>query len=235
VGYAGFLKKQLDWELLLALATRRPDWSFVFVGARRPHPEIAPLLERLAALPNAHFLGAKPTAELAGRPLIAHVLAATRAAGLETIVVAKPSTDLPDLDVEVLLEPESPFHPLLGIVAGLRWAEAVLAVPCDMPFLSVELLRWLSLADDDCVVGVLADNGIQPFPALYRAATLPVLERALRDQRSLRAALRGAGASTFELARFGDPERLTFTVNTPTDLARAELLLRVDDDLPSAS
>ncbi|HEU4642467.1 MAG TPA: glycosyltransferase, partial [Gemmatimonadaceae bacterium] len=68
VGYAGFVKKQLDWELLLALATKRPDWSFVFVGARRPHPEMASLLERLAALPNAHFLGSKPTAELARYP-----------------------------------------------------------------------------------------------------------------------------------------------------------------------
>lgn len=68
LGYAGFLKKQLDWELLLALAIRRPEWSFVFVGAQRPHPEITPLLERLAKLPNVHFVGEKPTAELARYP-----------------------------------------------------------------------------------------------------------------------------------------------------------------------
>jgi Glycosyltransferase len=68
LGYAGFLKKQLDWELLLSLASRHPEWSFVFVGAVRPHPEIEPLLERMKQLPNVHFLGAKPTTELAHYP-----------------------------------------------------------------------------------------------------------------------------------------------------------------------
>lgn len=68
VGYAGYIKKQLDWELLLALATRHPEWSFVFVGAMRPHPEITGLLERMQLLPNVHFLGSKTTAELAHYP-----------------------------------------------------------------------------------------------------------------------------------------------------------------------
>jgi len=68
LGYAGYIKKQLDWSLLLALATRHPEWSFVFVGAMRPHPEITPMLERMGALPNVHFLGSKTTAELARYP-----------------------------------------------------------------------------------------------------------------------------------------------------------------------
>ncbi|MBX6330715.1 MAG: glycosyltransferase [Gemmatimonadaceae bacterium] len=68
IGYAGFIKKQLDWPLLLDLATRHPEWSWVFVGAQRPHPEIAPLLERMRALSNVHFLGAKPTHVLARYP-----------------------------------------------------------------------------------------------------------------------------------------------------------------------
>ncbi len=38
--------------------------------------------------------GAKPTADLAGRPLISYALAALAAAGLEAAVVAKPDTDL---------------------------------------------------------------------------------------------------------------------------------------------
>ena len=68
VGYSGYLKKQLDWKLLLALATRQPEWSFVFVGEKRPHPEISELLEKMAALPNVYFLGAKPSTELARYP-----------------------------------------------------------------------------------------------------------------------------------------------------------------------
>lgn len=68
IGYTGYVKKQIDWELLLGLAQRRPDWSFVFVGARRPHPEIDAVLTRMDAMPNVHFLGGKPTSELSLYP-----------------------------------------------------------------------------------------------------------------------------------------------------------------------
>lgn len=68
LGYTGYIKKQIDWDLLLELAERRPDWSFVFVGGRHVHPEIDAVLGRLEALPNVHFLGEKPTSELCRYP-----------------------------------------------------------------------------------------------------------------------------------------------------------------------
>ena|SRR5579862_5530050 len=68
LGYTGYVKKQIDWDMLLELAHRRPDWSFVFVGARHVHPEIDAVLARLDALPNVHFLGEKPTSELSRYP-----------------------------------------------------------------------------------------------------------------------------------------------------------------------
>jgi glycosyltransferase involved in cell wall biosynthesis len=66
LGYCGSLKNQLDWKLLSTLADRRRDWDFVFVGPRAPHPEIRPIIEALESCPNAHFLGLKPSADLAG-------------------------------------------------------------------------------------------------------------------------------------------------------------------------
>jgi len=68
IGYTGYIKKQIDWDLLLQLAQRRPDWSFVLVGRRHAHPEIDAVLGRLDALPNVHFLGEKPTSELCHYP-----------------------------------------------------------------------------------------------------------------------------------------------------------------------
>lgn len=68
LGYSGYIKKQLDWQLLLALATRHPEWSFVFVGERRPHVEIQEVLAQIGTLPNVHFLGGKPSTELARYP-----------------------------------------------------------------------------------------------------------------------------------------------------------------------
>lgn len=69
IGYCGWLKKQLDWDLLQSLAERHPDWSFVFVGAITPfHAELPEVLERLDRLPNVHLLGAKQSHELLQYP-----------------------------------------------------------------------------------------------------------------------------------------------------------------------
>jgi len=68
IGYTGKLKRQLDWALLATLAARHPEWSFVFVGPRSPHPDIAAALERLGRMPNVHFLGGKPVGQLLAYP-----------------------------------------------------------------------------------------------------------------------------------------------------------------------
>ena len=60
----GLIKKQLDLQLLDALARRHPTWSFVFVGPRRHEDKVGTLIQRLADLPNVHFLGEKPVSEL---------------------------------------------------------------------------------------------------------------------------------------------------------------------------
>jgi glycosyltransferase involved in cell wall biosynthesis len=64
IGYVGLIKKQLNLQLLDALARRHPTWSFVFVGPRRHEDEVGTLIQRLADLPNVHFLGEKPVSEL---------------------------------------------------------------------------------------------------------------------------------------------------------------------------
>ncbi len=64
IGYNGFLKQQLDWDLLLHLAEDRPEWTFVFVGPRSNHPQIADVIARMNAMPNVRFLGPKPWHEL---------------------------------------------------------------------------------------------------------------------------------------------------------------------------
>lgn len=66
IGYVGVIKKQLDLELLDALARRHPQWSFVLVGPHRHLHDIGVWLEKLAALPNVHFLGEKPVSALPG-------------------------------------------------------------------------------------------------------------------------------------------------------------------------
>ena len=162
-------------------------------------------------------------------PLIERPLAAARDAGLETIVIAKRSTELPELTEQVVYEPESPRHPLCGVVAALELAAArvpapaVLLLACDMPFLTGPLLVWLASLDG----AAMAAAGGRPQPLLSRCPPehLPTLRQALADQRSLRASIEQLApriVDEADLSRFGDPARLCFNVNAPDDLRLAE-------------
>lgn len=64
VGYVGHLKRMLDWSLLLELSARHPQWSFVFVGPKSPHPEIDAAYNEMSRRPNVHFLGGRPAERL---------------------------------------------------------------------------------------------------------------------------------------------------------------------------
>ncbi len=173
--------------------------------------------------------GAKATVLLGGRPLICRPLAAAREAGLEAIVIAKPSTPLPALDERVLYEPESPRHPLCGVIAALELAAArapapaVLLLACDMPFLTSPLLAWLASLEGAAMAEV--DGRRQPLLARCLPAQLPALRVALAAQRSLRVAIASLAPRIVderELSRFGEPQRLCFNVNDAEDLRRAE-------------
>lgn len=185
----------------------------------------------LAGGAGSRLGGAKACVPLGGRPLIEHPLGAARTAGLEAIVVAKPSSELPPLAEHVVLEPELPRHPLTGILAALRHADAaasggVVAVGCDMPFLAPELLAWLADLDGDALARV--KGRVQPLPARLALAALAPLERALPREPPLRDALLALGPRVLaedELARFGDPRRLTASVNDSDGLRAAQGLL----------
>jgi molybdopterin-guanine dinucleotide biosynthesis protein A len=172
--------------------------------------------------------GAKPTAALAGRPLVWHALQAAAGAGLDAVVVAKASTGLPSLQVPVLVEPEEPRHPLCGLVTALRFAaearrSAVVALACDMPFVTAPLLAWLAALEG----AAMAQVGDRPQPLLARVPVggLTQMERALADGLALRDALARLAPSILAeqaLERFGDPQRLCFNVNDLGDLRQAD-------------
>lgn len=64
LGYVGVLSAyKVDFAMILAIARQRPDWHWVFIGERRGG-EASKDAEFLATLPNIHFLGFRPYAEL---------------------------------------------------------------------------------------------------------------------------------------------------------------------------
>ncbi|HKZ14043.1 MAG TPA: molybdenum cofactor guanylyltransferase [Solirubrobacterales bacterium] len=199
--------------------------------------------------------GAKATADLAGKPLIAYSLAALTAVGLEPFIVAKPDSHLggrpnprpPDRGrpnpryrwpgttalkgsegVEIVTEPAEPTHPLAGIVAALRHTGRPLVVlGCDFPFVPPALLLYLAAALEPLVVPA-PGGGAQPLVARWSPVLLPDLEATLARQEPLRrtvASLSPRLLDDAELAPFGDPARTFFNVNTPADLRAAADLL----------
>ena len=171
----------------------------------------------------------KALVELAGRPLVAHAVAAVADAGLEPIVVAKPDSPVPDLGVTILDEPAEPQHPLTGIVAALRFAETrpVVVIGCDMPLVPPALLGTLARLADP-VAAVAIDGEIEPLLARYEPAVEPALMASLRAGTALRPAIEALHPRLItegDLSAYGDPNRIALNVNSPEDLELARSLI----------
>jgi molybdenum cofactor guanylyltransferase len=180
----------------------------------------APIAVVLAGGRSRRMGSPKALVELGGRPLLAWALAAALEAGLETVVVAKPGSELPPLDVPLWPEPERPAHPLTGVVAALERAapRAIVVLACDMPFVPAELIARLAALD-----AVAAAPPGEAFPARYEPGALPALRAGLEREAPLRAVL--ARLAPVEVAA-GGGEHALLGINDPETLARAAALLR---------
>jgi molybdopterin-guanine dinucleotide biosynthesis protein A len=136
------------------------------------------------------------------------------------VIVAKRTTKLPLLDVPVLREPDAPIHPLLGILTALRELPAVIALPCDMPFIEPQALIALAEMTDD--VATLWPG--EPLPALYRRSALPQLREALQAGASVRSTQAQSGRAPAAVTSMRPATQLA--INTLSELAAAEQQLR---------
>lgn len=124
--------------------------------------------------------GAKATVLLGGRPLIAHALEAVRPLVDELVVVAKPSTELPDVGVPVWHDEDAGFHPRHGLVTALRRAGGpVLVLAVDLPDASPALQALVRVGPTTVT---RADGRLQPLCALYDVTALRALEAAPENE-----------------------------------------------------
>lgn len=125
--------------------------------------------------------------------------------------------------------------PLGGLHAALAYAQSewLLALACDFPLITNELIERLSskIRDDvDAVVPRQADGRLQPLCAFYRAAPLlKIVEDILEDDRptpplrSLTEKVRTRIVEFDEISDLAGSENFFFNANTPDDLAAAML------------
>ena len=171
----------------------------------------------------------KALAELASRPLVARVVSTVGSAGLDPVVVAKPDSPLPKLDCRVLTEPQEPRHPLTGVLAalGASAGRGVVAIACDMPLVPAKLLGWLAQLEEPVAVCEVGGR-LEPLLGRYSPQVAEQLADSLAAGASMRdavAALDPFVIAEERVARFGDPARIFFNVNSPDDLEQAERLL----------
>jgi molybdopterin-guanine dinucleotide biosynthesis protein A len=166
--------------------------------------------------------GSKAATLVAGRPLASYPAVALGAVCEQIAVVCKSDTELPELPgVERWDEPDSPRHPLTGIVHALDTAGGpVLVCAADMPFVTADACRTLlGAAGASVAVVATADGVLQPTFGLYAPAALDVLRSAEPDAPLTRT------VEELDPVRVALPAALVRSVNTPEDLAEAEAQL----------
>jgi molybdopterin-guanine dinucleotide biosynthesis protein A len=182
----------------------------------------------------------KALAEVGGVRIVDRVLLALHDAAPEVVLIANDATLARAIGLPARPDAQPDLGALGGIHAALLWAQersvaGVLAVACDMPFVSADLLRRLrDRADaEDTPDAVLpasdGPRGIEPLCAWYGVTCLPALEDAIErgDHRMIgfHGGVRVVTLPIDEVATFGDPALLFMNVNTPEDRVEAERLL----------
>lgn len=189
----------------------------------------------LAGGRSARFGADKLAAELDGRPLLHHAIAAVAAVASRILVVAAPDgvPAIPDelaANVEVVRDPGPFGGPLVGLATALAATATPIAIVVggDMPRLHPLVLRRLAASASPArpAVHLEVPGRIQPLPMALDADGARVAAAAVlaRGERSLRAFLRALGATAIPAPVWLalDPSGGTIAdIDRPADLGSA--------------
>ena len=176
----------------------------------------------------------KAFVELAGKPLIQHVIERSADLGqAETILI----TNQPALYAHLGLPMHQDILPNKGSLGGIYTALArakspdVLVLACDMPFVNRSLLRFMieQINDETDIVVPTVDGYPQGLHAIYRKTCIePIAEQLAANRLKIIRfydQMRVRYLDEADYAAF-DPDGRCFTnLNTPEELAAAESLL----------
>jgi molybdopterin-guanine dinucleotide biosynthesis protein A len=180
--------------------------------------------------------GDKPLAEIAGRPILQHVIDRLRPqCGLLAINANGDPARFSAFGLPVVADSVEGFAgPLAGVLAGMDFAAAcgaadVLSAPGDTPFLPADLLSRLEAARKQAGADIaVAASGsrIHHAVALWPVALREDLRRALIEEgeRKVSAFIRRYANAVVDWP--AEPYDPFFNVNRPEDLARAEAIAK---------
>ena len=191
---------------------------------------------------SSRFGQDKGVLELAGKPLIKHVVDVVDPLVNEIVVVTNSQeritkyADVVASDVQFVVDVFEARSPLIGALTGFGAAhgEYTLLLPFDTPFVSREVISLLfELGQGKAAVIPRWPNGyIEPLHAVYQTKlALEAAEKAVAEGKmQLRAfieKLRGVRYISTIVIQQLNPELITFfNVNTPADLNKAMALVK---------
>lgn len=181
----------------------------------------------------------KALVDLAGRPMLAHILArfAPQVGRLALNANGDPARfaafGLPVIADQI---PDFP-GPLAGVLAGLRWASGwgathMATVSSDAPFIPLDLVARLARASAEAGGAVARSAGrVHPVVALWPIGIADRLEQALATgERRVHRWVETEGMTTVDFTPFEIDGRTVdpfLNVNTPEELAEAETLMQL--------
>ena len=184
---------------------------------------------------------AKALALVGGRRIVDRVIDAMRPVARELILIANDA----ELAVAIGMAWRSDELPGLGALGGIHaalvWAReqsraGILAVACDMPFVSTALLAHLveraadAAAPDVVVPESGGRRGVEPLCAFYGTGCLDAIERAAAagDHRMIgfHVDVRVERIPLAHVERFGQPSVMFLNVNSPEDREHADRVAR---------
>lgn len=193
-------------------------------------PEISAIV--LAGGQSQRLGGDKALLRLGNEWLLEQILLKLSVLSQDVSIVSSDGEKLEPFGARVVPDMFVGLGPLGGIYSGLRSMQCArgLFVACDMPFLNLELLRYMILLsrDFDVVIPRIGEF-VEPLHAIYSTACLGPMANALAgpERRVVRflPQVRVRYIEEHESSAF-DPQHWSwFNVNTPADLARAQELL----------
>ncbi|MGN0290050.1 MAG: molybdenum cofactor guanylyltransferase [Lachnospiraceae bacterium] len=134
------------------------------------------------------------------------------------------STNKPQMAQGTGLEPVADLFPCRGPMGGIYSAlkkcscDALLVVPCDMPFFSRDLAEFLLREHQGEAVLYLQDENEREFPlcGIYTRDCIPVIEELMtREDFRVRQILRQAGGRILPVPTGVFPSQCFYNVNTP--------------------
>lgn len=191
----------------------------------------------LAGGKSSRLKGGKALEIVGGKSLIQRVIERLALVSNQILIVGSPAQFhfLSDYSVEYKADLYPDKGPLGGIYTGLAASKSLynLVVACDMPFLNIELLRYMIKLSPGFDAVIPKVERIQPLHAVYCKSCLDGIRTRLEDnQLGITYFLRTVNVRYIgqaECQRF-DPQLLSFfNVNSQADLARADILAGRED------